>query len=599
MQQQTLHLRLLRGGEAINPDARDLAPPTAEDVEESRNDTSYVDACIRNASAAECAAYAQEHAADKTYDEQMTEWKKDLVQKAKDRCLPTTQEGQNAIRALNKIGIVAENFTEETAQNIYDQFCFAEDGTSQMDQLVHKIVENNTLEELQENIEAYRWLAHVGGAENPDVVFHTALARKRAEQEADRQQLVDNAGQATEQEGAQVSNYNTIDPTTDRVLRHLYAHRPADAEAQPQEQGPPPVEPEPEQEGEEPPEKAETENSSRFASYAATERGGRPNKTDEDAVYTLETGIVGELDKKDLATALGIQESDIDDVHNRMQELVKQGKLGNVAILADGMGGHAAGEYASNIAVFAVQRAITEAVEKGDPISDTLITQAVKDANKAIVDFADYTNKVKAETDPEIDPGTTITVSVVGPDGKGYVVSVGDSRIYKRKADGTVDLITDADNVAEVLQRLGMSTSTQVLSDPNKNGVTNALGKTFNESIVEVQEVSLTQGDMLLHMCDGVWESITVEEVRDLCDKKYNALPEDQRTGMTLEQYKTKKEVWGEIIAELYLRDVPAGATADQVGEALMQWARDNQGDNTVRDNISAAVLQYKGQQSP
>ena len=95
------------------------------------------------------------------------------------------------------------------------------------------------------------------------------------------------------------------------------------------------------------------------------------------------------------------------------------GNLPNLCILADGMGGHNAGDYASRYTVETIVDSI-EKDEQKEPVS--IIEQAIQRANQAILE--------KAKTDIDLDGmGTTVVVATI-VDNEMYVANVGDSRLY-------------------------------------------------------------------------------------------------------------------------------------------------------------------------
>lgn len=159
-------------------------------------------------------------------------------------------------------------------------------------------------------------------------------------------------------------------------------------------------------------------------------------------------------------------------------------RLGIFAV-ADGMGGHQAGEVASATAVEALRAAIA---------GGSSITDAVTQANTAVVD------KARADT-AMLGMGTTMTaaIEVVGGIRIGHV---GDSRAYVLR-DGILARVTDDHSLVEELVREGRITLEQAAVHPQRNVVTRALGIDTEVDVDDVA-VELTGGDRVLLCSDGL-----------------------------------------------------------------------------------------------
>jgi protein phosphatase len=136
----------------------------------------------------------------------------------------------------------------------------------------------------------------------------------------------------------------------------------------------------------------------------------------------------------------------------------------SVFVVADGMGGHAAGDVASALAVGALAH-----VPPGIAPADA--EQAVRDANQAVVDGA-------APGSGREGMGTTITGVVLGREDDHdviVVVNVGDSRTY-RWLDGRLELVTEDHSLVREMVRDGEITAEEAHDHPARNVVTRALG---------------------------------------------------------------------------------------------------------------------------
>jgi PPM family protein phosphatase len=172
--------------------------------------------------------------------------------------------------------------------------------------------------------------------------------------------------------------------------------------------------------------------------------------------------------------------------------------------VADGMGGHAAGEVASEVAIDALRTAYAESGPT--PTSDDLVA-AVRYANTAV--FAN------AETDPALrGMGTTLTAAaVVVADGEERiaVANVGDSRAYVF-AHGDLTQLTEDHSVAEELARTGQITPEEVDRHPQRHILTRALG-IFPDIDVDLWEVLPYPGDRVLLCSDGLVREVTDEQI--------------------------------------------------------------------------------------
>ncbi len=182
-------------------------------------------------------------------------------------------------------------------------------------------------------------------------------------------------------------------------------------------------------------------------------------------------------------------------------------------IVADGMGGHAAGEVASAMAVETVrvtldaQRPEIEAFKKAPTDAGRrsivqLLQSAVLSAHQAVF------QRGQAEPD-KAGMGTTLDVVLVaGPEA--FVAHVGDSRTYLIR-DGRSSQITTDHTVAEVLVIEGKLTIEEAQVSPLRTILVNAIGVSADVG-VEMAHVTLKRGDRLLLCSDGLHDYFPIEE---------------------------------------------------------------------------------------
>ena len=165
--------------------------------------------------------------------------------------------------------------------------------------------------------------------------------------------------------------------------------------------------------------------------------------------------------------------------------------------VADGMGGHAAGEVASEVAI----QALRAAFERNR--SSEGLAEAVRAANRAVWD--------RAQEKPEYrGMGTTLTAVALVGDGDDEtlaVVNVGDSRTYLLR-DGELDQLTDDHGLVAELVRSGQLTAEEAELHPQKNVLTRVLG--LDEDVeVDCFQVVPYKGDRLLLASDGLTNEVT------------------------------------------------------------------------------------------
>jgi serine/threonine protein phosphatase PrpC len=183
-------------------------------------------------------------------------------------------------------------------------------------------------------------------------------------------------------------------------------------------------------------------------------------------------------------------------------------------IVADGMGGHAAGEVASREAVDTlygmVKRGIGELRELVDPLSEADSRAACRLMESA-VQAATYFVYSIAEIDREKSGmGTTISALLVLGD---YAVTaqVGDSRIY-RVIGGTVEQLTEDHTLIAWQLKQGLITPQEAARSPHKNVITRAVG---NREYVQVDTrcIPLAQGVRFLLCSDGLHGYLRDEDI--------------------------------------------------------------------------------------
>ncbi len=198
-----------------------------------------------------------------------------------------------------------------------------------------------------------------------------------------------------------------------------------------------------------------------------------------------------------------------------------------LAIVADGMGGHNAGEVASGEAVGIIQKDVLG--KSGEPAKDVLI-KAITDANREIYEMSIQKQKLSGM-------GTTITACLA--DEKGVTaVQVGDSRLYLIR-EGKITQITKDHSLVEMLVESGSITKEEARRHPQRNVITRAVG-TDRTVEADVYEFATQPEDTLLLCSDGLVNMVEDETILSIIqnekslDEAANALVlEAERAGGT------------------------------------------------------------------
>ena len=181
------------------------------------------------------------------------------------------------------------------------------------------------------------------------------------------------------------------------------------------------------------------------------------------------------------------------------------GNLPNLYIVADGMGGHKAGDYASHYTAETLIESVTEDEEK-NPIK--IIRKAIEKANERVLE--------KSLSDEELaGMGTTVVVAtVIGH--YLYVANVGDSRLYL--ITDKITQITKDHSLVEEMVRIGEINREQARNHPDKNIVTRAVG-IKKEVKIDFFDMRLEKGDLILMCSDGLSNMLEDREIEEIIKK--------------------------------------------------------------------------------
>ena len=210
----------------------------------------------------------------------------------------------------------------------------------------------------------------------------------------------------------------------------------------------------------------------------------------------------------------------------------------SLAIVADGMGGHAAGEVASAMSIDVVSRAF-----KTNPTLEGL---------ESAIERANFDVLADAKANPSrFGMGTTVIAVALVVEGDQRVATlfhVGDSRAYQIR-DGAIRQLSEDHSVAEEWVRMGKITSQEAAVHPKRHQLTRAIGVEDRLNI-DVLSLSLQPGDRVLLCSDGLSNEVTDDQIA---------------------------------------KTVSGGDNLSEIVRSLVAQANENGG----RDNISAVLLEF------
>ncbi len=213
---------------------------------------------------------------------------------------------------------------------------------------------------------------------------------------------------------------------------------------------------------------------------------------------------------------IGVGLTDIGRVRKINQDAFSLDNDHQLWVLADGMGGHAGGEIASQIAVEIIPEYF-QSQQDGKASSplpaatlETILVQAIESANQHI--------RERATQNPEIKGmGTTIVAVAMtrtADHSQGVIAHTGDSRAYVLR-NNTLSLWTKDHTLMEERLALNLITPNQVRTHPLRHVLTKALG-IDPQALPTVQTYTLEPTDLLLLCSDGLTKMLTDQEIQAL-----------------------------------------------------------------------------------
>ena len=191
--------------------------------------------------------------------------------------------------------------------------------------------------------------------------------------------------------------------------------------------------------------------------------------------------------------------------NNEDNLIVEETNRYNLYAVADGMGGHKAGEVASSIAIDTIRECFKRSFETENFLAPSFIMKSVEEANTKIRQQAMINEDCSGM-------GTTITMAVIDLEQSiAYIGNVGDSRAYILK-DKSIIQITDDHTYVNELLKDGKITRSEAKSHPKRNVITRAVGS--EETVhADIFEIEIFENDVILLCTDGLTTHLSDEKI--------------------------------------------------------------------------------------
>lgn len=175
------------------------------------------------------------------------------------------------------------------------------------------------------------------------------------------------------------------------------------------------------------------------------------------------------------------------------------GPFPNLLVVADGMGGHKAGDFASKYTVEVVKRELRES-PAGKPAA--ILKKIVRTANRELIEAASQDVKLEGM-------GTTLVAATV-IDHTLYFANIGDSRLYL--IDDKIRQLSKDHSLVEEMVRLGGIKAEDARNHPDKNIITRAMGVKADAE-ADFYEFHIKRGDVILMCTDGLSNMVEDEDM--------------------------------------------------------------------------------------
>lgn len=180
------------------------------------------------------------------------------------------------------------------------------------------------------------------------------------------------------------------------------------------------------------------------------------------------------------------------------------GGIPNLLVVADGMGGHNAGDFASRFTVETLKEELAKITEtQSENLEpETVISRAIQTANRRLLEISKYDARMSGM-------GTTLVVGTVIEDTL-YFANIGDSRLYL--LNNEIKQLSRDHSLVQEMVRLGGINAEEAKYHPDKNIITRAVGVKENIEI-DFFEYRLNKDDMILMCTDGLSNMVEDDEL--------------------------------------------------------------------------------------
>lgn len=186
------------------------------------------------------------------------------------------------------------------------------------------------------------------------------------------------------------------------------------------------------------------------------------------------------------------------------------GKLSNLYIVADGMGGHKAGQVASNTAIEAFIAYLSKYQPDSTEEPLDMLIGGINMANEAVY-------RLGHSYEEYGDMGTTMVAATIAGDNM-YVAHVGDSRLY-RITDGRIEQVTNDHSLVAEMVKAGQITEEEARVHPQRNCITRAVG-TDSYVVSDGHIVKVRENDTVVMCSDGLNTMLYDREILDIAGNK-------------------------------------------------------------------------------
>jgi protein phosphatase len=175
-------------------------------------------------------------------------------------------------------------------------------------------------------------------------------------------------------------------------------------------------------------------------------------------------------------------------------------------VVADGMGGHAHGEVASQLTIETIQAQFSEEA-LGQPPYETWFNEAIQAANEAVIAHQN-------DKDSDKKMGSTLVMALIA-DGQAHLANVGDSRAYHMTNDSMTQVSVDH-SLVERLIEIGQITREEARTHKQRNVIYSTIGDSKAKLKVGLYHIDLNPGDRLLLCSDGLSGMLTDEQILNI-----------------------------------------------------------------------------------